>query len=181
MTAEELAQQREDLKKYIKRSIFNEDLNFDDQVNRATYKYLYDSKHKNVTGIAGVRNGSVNDNPQYMRTESFQENLDYTEFKKEQMSKKKAMKLSTTQKIFNRKDIFSKKKAPPQQGLRETAPKEDMQQMRRAEMQQKAKERKQRLDNDDFLKLNRDQMINNVCQVIFKHIEAAETYIEEPT
>jgi hypothetical protein len=36
-----------------------------------------------------------------------------TEFKKDQMTKKKAMKLSTTQKIFKRKDIFAKKKAPP--------------------------------------------------------------------
>jgi hypothetical protein len=38
-----------------------------------------------------------------------------------------------------------------------------------------------KLENDDFLKLNREQMMTNVCSVLFKHIEAAETYIEEPT
>lgn len=59
--------------------------------------------------------------------------------------------------------------------------KDDLQQLRRAELKQKAKERKLKLDNDDFLKFNREQMMTNVCQVIFKHIEAAENYIEEPT
>jgi hypothetical protein len=53
--------------------------------------------------------------------------------------------------------------------------------LRKIELQQKAKERKERLEQDNFLKLNRDQMINNVCQIIFKHIEAAEAYIETPT
>lgn len=108
--------------------------------NRATYKYLYNSKHKNVTGIAGVRAGSVFEDPQLQRTESFQDHLDYTEFKKEQMSKKKAQKLTTTQKIFNRKDFFAKKKtstavAAPKE---DTQAKEGIQQLRRAEMQQKA-------------------------------------------
>jgi len=53
--------------------------------------------------------------------------------------------------------------------------------MRKQELQQKAQERKKKLDKDNFLKINRDQMITNVCQLIFKHIEAAETYIVEPT
>ena len=53
--------------------------------------------------------------------------------------------------------------------------------MRKKELKQKAKERKEKLDQDNFLKINRDQMITNVSQIIFKHIEAAETYIEQPT
>jgi len=111
-----------------------------DEENRANYKYLYNSKHKNVTGIAGARSGSVFEDPQLQRTESFQDHLDYSEFKKEQMSKKKAQKLATTQKIFNRKYLFSKKKEPSavaasKEGIQ---PKEGIQQLRRAEMQQKA-------------------------------------------
>ena len=53
--------------------------------------------------------------------------------------------------------------------------------MRKKELQQKAKERKEKLDQDTNLKLNRDQTIINVCQIIYKHIEAAENYIEMPT
>lgn len=34
--------------------------------------------------------------------------------------------------------------------------KDDLQQLRRAELKQKAKERKLKLDNDDFLKFNRE-------------------------
>ena len=48
-------------------------------------------------------------------------------------------------------------------------------------MEQKTQQRKQRLDADNFLKMNREQMMTNVCQIMFNHIEAAERYIEEPT
>ena len=104
------------------------------------------------------------------------------------MSKNKAKQLSTTQKLFNRKEVVSNKKQVhhmPNQRLSKDhiahLQKDDLQQLRKAELKQKAKERKQKLDNDDFLKFNREQMMTNVSQVIFKHIEAAENYIEEPT
>lgn len=45
--------------------------------------------------------------------------------------------------------------------------------MRKIELKQKAKERKKKLDKDNMLKINREQMLTNVCQIIFKHIEAA--------
>lgn len=90
-------------------------------------------------------------------------------------------KLSTTQKLFNRKDMFGNKKAGVKRSMInengvihlnntrlsknhiEHLQKDDIQHMRKIELQQKAKERKMRLDQDNYLKINRDQMINNVC------------------
>lgn len=48
-------------------------------------------------------------------------------------------------------------------------------------MKEKKKERRKKINEDNFLKTNRDQMINNVCSIIFKHIEAAEKFISVPT
>jgi hypothetical protein len=63
-----------------------------------------------LTSISGE--GLVQGDKMY-RTESFQQNLDLTEFKKEQKNlKKNFKKLSTTQRLFNRKDLFMKKKKP---------------------------------------------------------------------
>lgn len=100
------------------------------------------------------------------------------------MTKKEIKKLSTTQKIFNRKDVFgfgkgggANKKSMIgkngqlmhhmqntrlSKGQIEHLQKDDLYQMRKEELQKKAKERKQKLDEDNFLKINRDQMITNV-------------------
>ena len=42
-------------------------------------------------------------------------------------------------------------------------------------------ERKLKLEGDNFLKITREQMMANVCAIIFKHIEAAQKFIEKPT
>ena len=82
---------------------------------------------------------------------------------------------SITQRFFNRKSVpwqhkqkngrLSKKQVQKLQ-------KEDLN-LRKAELQQKALERKLKLEGDNFLKITRDQMMTNVCAIIFKHIEAA--------
>jgi hypothetical protein len=164
--------------------------------SKGNYKLIYQSNIKSVSGF---------NNQQQQRTESFHDNLE--EFKKEQkdmMSAKDVKKLSTTQKLFSRKGgdnmMFGKKVNPLKRSIINNngvihvvnnprltknqidhLQKDDLQQLRKIELQQKAKERKLKLDQDNYLKINRDQMINNVCQIIFKHIEAAEAYIEVPT
>ncbi len=59
--------------------------------------------------------------------------------------------------------------------------KEEVMRERKKELLEKKKERKQKIDKDAFLKINREQMITNVCSIIIKHIEAAETFIKNPT
>lgn len=81
-TEAEMQRQRELLKDYIKRSILEEELNSQNEEQKSNYKLIYQSHVKNVTGLAR----KVKAEPINYRTESFQENLDGTEFKKEQKS-----------------------------------------------------------------------------------------------
>ena len=93
--------------------------------------------------------------------------------------------------MFNRNEMFmwGKKKKNPNMPANprlsrkdiEHFQKDDLLVIRKQELQKKALERKKRLDRDNFLKTNRDQIITNVCSILFKHIEAAQNYIEEPT
>jgi len=53
--------------------------------------------------------------------------------------------------------------------------------MRKTELRQKAQERRNKIEGDNFLKITREQMMTNVCEIIFKHIEAAQKFIEMPT
>lgn len=45
----------------------------------------------------------------------------------------------------------------------------------------KAEERKKKYAQDNNLRLTRDQMMTKVCEIIFRHIEAAELHIQKPT
>ena len=141
----------------------------DEDEDRPRYQKLYQS------GVKAVTSFKVQDYEQ-QRTESFRENLDHTEFKKYmEMNKKNYKQPSITQRFFNRKSVpwqhkqkngrLSKKQVQKLQ-------KEDLN-LRKAELQQKALERKLKLEGDNFLKITRDQMMTNVCAIIFKHIEAA--------
>ena len=111
---DEVDKERARLKKYIQKSIIEEELNSSSNnygdnsaINNQNYKMLYYSKLKSISGGGLVQGDNM------YRTESFQQNLDLTEFKKEQKNlKKKFKKLSTTQRLFNRKDLFMKKKKP---------------------------------------------------------------------
>ena len=44
-------------------------------------------------------------------------------------------------------------------------------------MRQKAEERKKKYEEDNNLRLTRDQMLTKVCEIVFRHIEAAELHI----
>lgn len=63
---EDLERKREELKKYIMRSIINEELNSNDEQQKSNYKHIYASKIKNVSGYGGL----AQDRDNY-RTESF--------------------------------------------------------------------------------------------------------------
>ena len=75
--------------------------------------------------------------------------------------------------MFNRKDQFQKKssvkKGKPKANPRLTQneidhlQQDDLYQLRKKELEMKALERKKKLDQDNFLKINRDQTITNVC------------------
>ena len=84
------------------------------------------------------------------------------------MNTKNYKKPSITQRFFNRKANLVKKE-PVQY------------EMRKKELMEKTQKRKQKLDNDSFLKINREQMLTNVSQIVFNHIEAAEEHIKAPT
>eukprot|EP00347_Sterkiella_histriomuscorum_P007487 403348732 len=174
-----LEQNREQLKEYLKRSSIVEDDR--EEKERQKFRQIYKSNVKSITSY------NVKDIEQ-QRTESFRENLDNSEFKKymQQMSKKKAKQLSITQKLMNRKDMFLNNNKNMKKYGRLTKKevnklqKEDLN-IRKIELQQNAQESKKNFDNDNFLKITRDQMMTNVCQIIFKHIEAAMKFIEKPT
>lgn len=155
------------------------------------YRMLYTSNAKSITSF------QVKDIEE-QRTESFREQLDHNEFKKYlELNKKNYKQPSITQKFFNRKELFtskknganSKKSNHGNNHLKnsrlskkqvEKLQREDLN-LRKEELKQKAYERKMKLDRDNFLKINREQMMTNVCQIIFKHIEAAQKFIEKPT
>lgn len=50
-----------------------------------------------------------------------------------------------------------------------------------AEMQQVKIERERKFRDNEDIKLNREQMMENVSSIIIKHILAAELYINKPT
>ena len=58
---------------------------------------------------------------------------------------------------------------------------DDLQEVRKKQLQERKKQRKERLEEDNVLKMNREQMIANVASIVYSHIEAAERFIEEPT
>ena len=59
--------------------------------------------------------------------------------------------------------------------------KEDLLKIRKKELNEKKKERKKKIEKDTTLKINREEMIANVCAIIQKHISAAEKFIKSPT
>lgn len=60
--------------------------------------------------------------------------------------------------------------------------KEDLLKMiRKKELEEQRKERKKKIERNTSLKLNREEMIIKVCQIIHSHIESAEKYIKNPT
>lgn len=59
-----MLKQREDLKKYIKRSIIEEELNSYEEQSKGDYKHIYSSKVKNVTGL-GTAAAGENANSNY--------------------------------------------------------------------------------------------------------------------
>eukprot|EP00347_Sterkiella_histriomuscorum_P018259 403346194 len=155
-----LEQNREQLKEYLKRSSIVEEDDREDQ-ERQKFRQIYKSNVKSITSY------NVKDIEQ-QRTESFRENLDNSEFKKymQQMSKKKAKQLSITQKLMNRKDMFLNNNKNMKKYGRLTKKevnklqKEDLN-IRKIELQQNAQESKKNFDNDNFLKITRDQMMTN--------------------
>lgn len=53
--------------------------------------------------------------------------------------------------------------------------------LRREEIAKKKTERRMKLRDDNYLKENRERMMQNVCQIIYAHIQAAEKFIKKPT
>jgi hypothetical protein len=49
--------------------------------------------------------------------------------------------------------------------------------MRKNQLSQIKEDRRRVMNDDNFLKDNREQMIENVCTIIYKHVYAAEKYI----
>jgi len=45
----------------------------------------------------------------------------------------------------------------------------------------KRSQRKRLIEDDNYLKENRDKMMKNVCSIVHKHIETAERVIKVPT
>ncbi|CDW84264.1 cyclin-y-like protein [Stylonychia lemnae] len=168
---------KNELLQYLKSSsiVEEETKEIDD---RSKYKKIYSSDVNKITSF------QVKDLDQ-QRTESFRDNLDASEFKKYLAEQKKnTKKVPITQRLMSRKEIFgsSKKRKNGRLTKRtENKLKQEDLNIRKYELQQKAKERKQKLDKDNFLKITREQMMTNVCQIIFKHIEAAQKFIENPT
>ena len=58
---------------------------------------------------------------------------------------------------------------------------DDVNAQRQAKINQVQAEREQKFRMNEDIKLNREQMMENVSSIIIKHILAAELYINKPT